>query len=794
MLPRTDTAKIFGFINEGASAWRVLLLGLLLGLTVTAALVVTSSLLSRQQVQQRFELLASERTARIEERLMDQTGRLDSLRRFATWAEPLTERAFEGFSQPLLTRTRGYSWMPVVSAQDRARFEAQAGFPIQVLGPSGELVDSLPAQTYFPIYFNTLAGGGRAPYGFDVGSSPERRSTLNNALASQGLAASAPLDLIGLDSPYNRGVLVVAPVYHWRTPSSGQAAPRLRGFVSAIVSVHELLANGLPDPQEDNLCVRILDLSNPGQQEVLYASDNQSGDTGLAMSRLLHLADRSYRIELSPSQVFMSNNRSAIALSIGVLGTLLTLLLCVLLYSLVTQRQRALRLVSQRTDELSRSEQQLRHTHAQLKSILDAATEVAIIGTDLSGMITTFNAGAERMFGYSETQVTQQMRLGDFHLHSELANRAGELEYRLGRPISTMDAMLYNDEPSGSPEAHHWTLVRSDGSSLTANMLVTAMHDEHAELIGYLAVCIDVTESLRTLQALAARDRLLERLSAEVPGGIFQLRFDNDGSSAFVYASRGLEAIYEIDLATLAQDASGVFERVHPDDEADLRASIVVSARQLTRWQAEYRVCLPLRGERWVRGEATPERLAGGSVLWHGYLSDISDLKRVEHELRRLSVTDALTGIHNRRYFQERLEAELDRARRERSSLAIVMLDIDHFKRINDRFGHPVGDRVLQAICRTFSQRLRRNDVFCRLGGEEFAVLCAGSNLEQAHCLAMELWQAVRGTPVEGVGQVTASFGVAGWRTGESGEALLARADAGVYLAKQSGRDQVVQG
>jgi diguanylate cyclase (GGDEF)-like protein len=84
--------------------------------------------------------------------------------------------------------------------------------------------------------------------------------------------------------------------------------------------------------------------------------------------------------------------------------------------------------------------------------------------------------------------------------------------------------------------------------------------------------------------------------------------------------------------------------------------------------------------------------------------------------------------------------------------------------------------------------------VFCRLGGEEFAVLCPGSTVEQASCLAMELWQALRTTPVEVVGTVTASFGVAGWRPGESDEAWLARADAGVYLAKQSGRDQVVQG
>jgi diguanylate cyclase (GGDEF)-like protein len=94
------------------------------------------------------------------------------------------------------------------------------------------------------------------------------------------------------------------------------------------------------------------------------------------------------------------------------------------------------------------------------------------------------------------------------------------------------------------------------------------------------------------------------------------------------------------------------------------------------------------------------------------------------------------------------------------------MLDIDHFKRINDQFGHAVGDLVLRSLCRRISQRLRRTDVFCRLGGEEFMVLCPGSNAEQARLLALELWQGVRNVPIEGVGRVTASFGgrMARWR------------------------------
>ncbi|WP_263265108.1 diguanylate cyclase [Pseudomonas sp. RIT-PI-S] len=794
MSSQAGKPKILGFIDEGASAWRVALMGLALGTVVTSALAITADVLARQQVRQRFELLASERTARIEERLLDQAQRLDSLRRFITWSQGLTEQSFEGFARPLLVRTRAFSWMPEVRAQERGEFEARAGLLIRALSPKGELVASPPADTYFPILFSTFARAGSSPYGLDLWSHPLRRATLNSALNTHGLAVSAPLDLLGIEPPYSRGVVVVAPVYDLPTPSTSEGAERLRGFVSAVISLHELLADGLPGPGEDNLSVRILDLSSPGEHEVLYASGGASGDASLKVRRLLHLADRGYQIELSPNDVFISSNRSVVGAVIATLGTLLTLLLCTLLYSLVTQRQRALRLVNQRTAELSHSEHQLRQTHGQLRNVLDAATEVAIIATDLTGLITTFNAGAERMLGYSQHQVVGRLRLGDLHQHAELQAQAAELQTRLGRAVPPAHAMLLEGDALGSPQAHHWTLLRRNGSHLTVNMLVTAVRDEHGEAIGYLAVCIDITESLRTLEALAARDRQLEQLSAEVPGGIYQFRLNADGTCAFEYASLGLRDIYEIDLQVLASDASPVFKRIHPDDLEAVLDSIEASARQLTRWQAEYRVCLPIRGERWVRGEATPEPLAEGGVRWHGYLSDISDLKHVEQELRRLSVTDSLTGAYNRRYFQERLGAELERACREPSSLALVMLDIDHFKWINDRFGHPVGDRVLQTICRILAQRLRRNDVLCRLGGEEFVVLCPGSNAEQARHLATQLWQALRSTPIDGVGNVTASFGVAGWRADDTAEALLARADAGVYLAKQSGRDQVAEG
>lgn len=351
--------------------------------------------------------------------------------------------------------------------------------------------------------------------------------------------------------------------------------------------------------------------------------------------------------------------------------------------------------------------------------------------------------------------------------------------------------MLVEEGLAGGHEAREWTLVRRDGSHLQVNMLATPVLDDQGLWIGHLAICIDITERKRVHEALAARDRLLKRLSAHVPGGIYQFKLDAEGHASFTYASDGIREIYEIEPQVLQEDAEAVFERIHPEDVQRVRKSIQVSARQLSPWREEYRVCLPQRGLRWMRGAATPESLQGGGVLWHGYISDISDLKRVEEELRALSVTDSLTGIHNRRYFQEQLQSEMQRLERVGGEMAVIMLDIDHFKRINDQYGHGVGDQVLRGLCVRIGGRLRRTDVFCRLGGEEFMVLCPGTNAQQALILAQELWQGLRSSPIEPVGSVTASFGIASWREGEGADGLLLRADSGVYAAKQAGRDRV---
>jgi len=783
--------KILGFISEDASAWLVALLVLLVGGILTGLLAWSTLNLFHHQLRQRFQLLASERYSRIEERFEDQEQRLDGLRRFFANSGTVSREEFDGYARPLLHRTQAYSWAPRISRAARLAFEREvqeeglSEFRVRELDATGQLQTAAERDEYAPVLYTQTQSRLPTPLGFDLLAQPLRRATLERADSHGGLAVSQPLYLLGIEPTYARGILLVAPVS--RQLAAGGMPD---GYVMAVISMRQLLADGLPEDNHDFLSVRILDLSTGDQHEVLYESSNTPAVSELSSTQLIRLADHDYQVEMRPSTSFLQANHSSVS-SLVVLGSLLSLLLSALLYVLVSQRQRALKLVEQRTQELRAREQELRGTHGQLRGVLNAATQVAIIATDLRGVITTFNAGAEHMLGYSSAEVVGHMTLENLHLPRELAARSAELSARYGKPIPTCQAMLVEGGEEGGHEAREWTLVRSDGSHLAVNMLATPVLDELGLWVGHLAICIDITERKRVHEALAARDLLLKKLSAHVPGGIYQFKMEFDGRFSVIYASDGIREIYELEPDVLLLNAEAIFTRIHPQDTTRVRASIRASADNLSPWREEYRVQLPLRGLRWVRGEATPEELPGGGVLWHGYISDISDLKRVEEELRALSVTDSLTGIHNRRYFQERLTTEMARVERGGGELSVIMLDVDHFKRINDQHGHAVGDRVLQAVCERIGHRLRRTDVFCRLGGEEFMVLCPDIGGEHAYVLALQLWQELRSSPIDGVGIVTASFGVASWRAGEGADALLLRADSGVYVAKQAGRDRV---
>jgi len=172
--------------------------------------------------------------------------------------------------------------------------------------------------------------------------------------------------------------------------------------------------------------------------------------------------------------------------------------------------------------------------------------------------------------------------------------------------------------------------------------------------------------------------------------------------------------------------------------------------------------------------------------------SSIQNVHYVER-IRQLSYLDGLTGIFNRRFFEMRILEEIERARRCDAGMAVVMVDIDQFKKLNDEFGHLLGDEVLRQVSSLFHQQLRKIDVVCRYGGEEFAILLTQTNAQHALGVAEKLRKLVESWQFPGVPRtVTLSAGVAAFPDhGTSRDELIRAADTGLYAAKQAGRNQV---
>lgn len=226
-------------------------------------------------------------------------------------------------------------------------------------------------------------------------------------------------------------------------------------------------------------------------------------------------------------------------------------------------------------------------------------------------------------------------------------------------------------------------------------------------------------------------------------------------------------------LALIARDARAVESSATPTEMPERSGSAEV---------AQLSVAL---------NNMTRRLLASNAALEQRVAERTAQLEDANQALRALADHDPLTGLLNRRGFSERLAAAVASATRRQAPLSVVTVDADHFKRVNDDFGHDVGDQVLQAIAGVLSDRLRTSDFVARLGGEEFIVVLPDTAADGAARAAAALVQAVRAADMPAVGHVTVSCGVAEVRVGdESVDAALRRADEALYLAKQGGRNR----
>lgn len=296
----------------------------------------------------------------------------------------------------------------------------------------------------------------------------------------------------------------------------------------------------------------------------------------------------------------------------------------------------------------------------------------------------------------------------------------------------------------------------------------------------------DSEASLCSQQHVLAENALLLEQTGELAGvGGWELALDR---RAFVPAPQaakllGLSAGCEMPLADFVR-------MVVADARAVLERSIDKAIADGGAWDVELPLVNVAGREMWLRVVGRAVREQGRTVRVFGALQDVTNMRSLAYQ----ASTDALTGLPNRRHFLARLTDELARVQRMKRHAALLMLDLDHFKQINDRYGHAAGDLVLQRVAVALNDAVRATDVAGRIGGEEFAVLMPESALDQARQLAERIRAAVQALNVvygEVSLGVTVSIGLVELDASSTADQALSLADKALYSAKAHGRNRV---
>lgn len=338
---------------------------------------------------------------------------------------------------------------------------------------------------------------------------------------------------------------------------------------------------------------------------------------------------------------------------------------------------------------------------------------------------------------------------------------------------------------------------------------ITALLEKMRALIeDQLKVQALLGQHVRQLEAIREKNSQLEQLNASLKQSEEKYRFIAENTldyiwvynltqDKFTYANPRIQQI----LGNNREDILSlkIQDLVMPEYLDSIHRHIQEASRQLRENPASTPVfrneirqpCTD--GEAvWVEYTARWRANEAGEFEAVGVSRDIEERKRRELEILHLSMHDFLTGIYNRAYFFERAKEEIARADRYQLPMAMIFLDLDHFKSVNDRFGHAVGDETLKSIARDIAAALRKFDVFARYGGEEFVVLMTGTSLAAACSAAEKIRRVVENAELPFKIKMTASLGVAERKPGEPLDDWTRRTDAAQYRAKSSGRNRCV--
>jgi diguanylate cyclase (GGDEF)-like protein/PAS domain S-box-containing protein len=324
---------------------------------------------------------------------------------------------------------------------------------------------------------------------------------------------------------------------------------------------------------------------------------------------------------------------------------------------------------------------------------------------------------------------------------------------------------------------------RCDGEKRLLAWWCQNIKDDDGSIIGALSTARDITEERQ------ARDQIdkLSKVLAQI-ADIVSIT-DKFGKITYVNAAYCLQSGYTRE--ELIGNNSNILQSGMHDDafyrelwttilNGNVYRNTIMNRKKNGDLYFEKKTISPLKDKR-------------GTIV--GFVStgkDVTEEEMLHQEIERIATIDQLTGIFNRHKFEELFALEGERSRRFSQPLSLILIDIDHFKTVNDTYGHDVGDKVLVQLADIVRENIRKIDIFARWGGEEFLILCPGTDVTNVQGLAEKLRTAVEESSFSEIGKVTISLGLSSFNPEDSFSELFKRADQGLYYAKEHGRNQVV--
>ncbi len=401
-------------------------------------------------------------------------------------------------------------------------------------------------------------------------------------------------------------------------------------------------------------------------------------------------------------------------------------------------------------------------------TIVMQSDDAIVVGSP-DGLITQWNDGALRIYGY-----TAQEAIGQPVSFLTPAGREDRYCELLRRALAGDSTRLQTQHQC------------KDGWIIHVSLTFAPIVGPDGKILGVSSVARDITAETQAQEALLNRERQLYDAQALAHVGSWDRA---------VSAER---AILSAELCRILGQPFGFsptedefLTHVHVDDKPKVRQALRDAHAGFTG-DYEFRIVRPNGEIRYLHQLGNPHRDSEGKVTrLFAAIQDITERKRYEAELQRLATHDELTGLANRRTFDERIAHEIARAKRHGHGLSLALMDVDHFKRINDTLGHPVGDRVLAQVARAMRSMVREHELIARVGGEEFAWILAEADAAGALAAVRRGLAAVAASRETGAPQLTLSGGICSLSDGMDATELYRRADNALLAAKQAGRDRV---